>query len=70
MSDISFGVGSTTLWDGADLGKRGARIYLCVYQMLTRLIAMPAVVVRQRKAWRRRDGVFLYFEVSMEPIIY
>lgn len=27
-------------------------------------LAMPAVVVRQRKAWRRRDGVFLYFEVS------
>lgn len=26
-------------------------------------VAMPAVVVRQRKAWRRRDGVFLYFEV-------
>jgi large subunit ribosomal protein L23e len=26
-------------------------------------LAMPAVVVRQRKAWRRRDGVFLYFEV-------
>jgi large subunit ribosomal protein L23e len=23
---------------------------------------MPAVVVRQRKAWRRKDGVFLYFE--------
>lgn len=23
---------------------------------------MPAVVVRQRKPWRRRDGVFLYFE--------
>lgn len=22
----------------------------------------PAIVVRQRKAWRRRDGVFLYFE--------
>ena len=21
------------------------------------------VIVRQRKAWRRRDGVFLYFEV-------
>ena len=29
----------------------------------SRDIAMPAVVVRQRKAWRRRDGVFLYFEV-------
>ena len=24
---------------------------------------MPVVVVRQRKAWRRKDGVFLYFEV-------
>jgi len=24
---------------------------------------MPAVVVRQRKAWRRKDGVFLHFEV-------
>ncbi len=23
---------------------------------------MPAVVVRQRKPWRRRDGVYLYFE--------
>lgn len=23
---------------------------------------MPSIVVRQRKAWRRRDGVFLYFE--------
>ncbi len=26
---------------------------------------MPAVVVRQRKAWRRRDGLFLYFEVRV-----
>ena len=25
--------------------------------------AMPAVVVRQRKSWRRKDGVTLYFEV-------
>ena len=24
---------------------------------------MPVVIIRQRKAWRRRDGVFLYFEV-------
>lgn len=22
----------------------------------------PAVVIRQRKAWRRKDGTFLYFE--------
>jgi len=22
----------------------------------------PAVVIRQRKSWRRKDGTFLYFE--------
>jgi large subunit ribosomal protein L23e len=27
--------------------------------------AMPAIVIRQRKAWRRRDGLFLYFEVRL-----
>lgn len=26
---------------------------------------MPAVVVRQRKAWRRRDGVFIHFEGTL-----
>lgn len=26
------------------------------------LLVHPAIVIRQRKAWRRRDGVFLYFE--------
>jgi hypothetical protein len=34
---------------------------------------MPIVVVRQRKAWRRRDGVFLYFEVrscSFDSLFY
>ena len=29
----------------------------------------PAVVVRQRKAWRRRDGVFLYFEDNAGVIV-
>ncbi|CAN0507306.1 unnamed protein product, partial [Discosporangium mesarthrocarpum] len=28
----------------------------------TKKSVMPAVVVRQRKAWRRKDGVFIYFE--------
>jgi large subunit ribosomal protein L23e len=23
---------------------------------------MPAVIIRQRKPWRRKDGVFMYFE--------
>lgn len=22
----------------------------------------PAIIIRQRKSWRRKDGVFLYFE--------
>ena len=26
------------------------------------LLVMPAVVVRQRKSWRRKNGVYLYFE--------
>ena len=25
---------------------------------------LPAVIVRQRKPWRRKDGVFMYFEGS------
>ncbi|MBA0801406.1 hypothetical protein Gohar_011774 [Gossypium harknessii] len=25
---------------------------------------LPAVIVRQRKPWRRKDGVYMYFEVS------
>ncbi|ORX87919.1 ribosomal protein L14b/L23e [Anaeromyces robustus] len=30
---------------------------------------MPAVVVRQRKAWRRRDGVYIYFEDNAGVIV-
>jgi large subunit ribosomal protein L23e len=30
---------------------------------------MPAVIVRQRKAWRRRDGVFINFEDNAGVII-
>lgn len=30
---------------------------------------MPAVVVRQRKPWRRGDGVFLYFEDNAGVIV-
>ncbi|KAL1916661.1 60S ribosomal uL14 domain-containing protein [Calcarisporiella thermophila] len=30
---------------------------------------MPAVIIRQRKAWRRRDGVFIYFEDNAGVII-
>ncbi|KAG8848436.1 hypothetical protein FRB96_001222 [Tulasnella sp. 330] len=30
---------------------------------------MPAVVIRQRKSWRRRDGMFLYFEDNAGVIV-
>ncbi len=30
---------------------------------------MPAVVIRQRKAFRRKDGVFIYFEDNAGVII-
>ncbi|KAL7009358.1 60S ribosomal protein L23A [Cystobasidiomycetes sp. EMM_F5] len=29
----------------------------------------PAIVVRQRKAWRRKDGVYLYFEDNAGVIV-
>jgi len=29
----------------------------------------PAVVIRQRKAWRRRDGIFIYFEDNAGVIV-
>jgi large subunit ribosomal protein L23e len=29
----------------------------------------PGVVVRQRKPWRRRDGIFIYFEDNAGVII-
>lgn len=30
---------------------------------------MPAIVVRQRKAWRRKDGTFIYFEDNAGVIV-
>merc|ERR1712224_1198469 len=30
---------------------------------------MPAVVIRQRKAWRRKEGVYLYFEDNAGVIV-
>ena len=33
------------------------------------LAVTPAVVVRQRKPWRRKNGVFLYFEDNAGVIV-
>ena len=30
---------------------------------------MPAVVIRQRKSWRRKDGTFIYFEDNAGVIV-
>eukprot|EP00873_Tetraselmis_striata_P032988 jgi/Tetstr1/453252/TSEL_040268.t1 len=30
---------------------------------------MPAIVIRQRKAWRRKDGVYIYFEDNAGVIV-
>jgi len=30
---------------------------------------MPYVIVRQRKPWRRKDGVFMYFEDNTGVIV-
>jgi len=29
----------------------------------------PAIIVRQRKAWRRREGIFIYFEDNAAVIV-
>jgi len=37
--------------------------------MLVVFVVMPAVVIRQRKAIRRKDGVFIYFEDNAGVIV-
>ncbi|KAJ3191642.1 hypothetical protein HDU82_003523, partial [Entophlyctis luteolus] len=55
-----------------DLRKKGKNpnTNSIVSQFCFRLgIVMPAIVVRQRKPWRRQDGVFLYFEDNAGVIV-
>jgi large subunit ribosomal protein L23e len=33
------------------------------------LLVHVAIIVRQRKPWRRRDGIFLYFEDNAGVIV-
>jgi large subunit ribosomal protein L23e len=51
-----------------ELRKKSAYFSLHIFSLVyspSICIAMPAVVIRQRKAWRRRDGLFLYFEARL-----
>lgn len=52
-----------------ELRKKSKSLKNCVHVVLKLVVAMPAVVVRQRKAWRRKDGVFLYFEDNAGVIV-
>lgn len=45
---------------GVRFGRRAVAHPVCVCEPLAAVT--PAVVVRQRKPWRRKNGVFLYFE--------
>jgi large subunit ribosomal protein L23e len=46
-------------------GGGGLTIACCVLSCAV----MPAVVIRQRKPWRRKDGVYLYFEDNAGVIV-
>ena len=44
-------------------------LFLLIRRLIRGFPAMPIVVIRQRKAWRRRDGVWLYFEVRFSQYL-
>lgn len=61
-----------------ELRKKSAHLFFCVprpydvcadFSCFCLCVAMPIVVIRQRKAWRRKDGVFLYFEDNAGVIV-
>lgn len=45
-----------------------SRFYVFQY-ICPDVAVMPAVVIRQRKPWRRKDGVVLYFEDNAGVIV-
>ena len=47
-----------------ELRKKGRLQKSCI-----KCLVMPAIVVRQRKSWRRKNGVFLYFEDNAGVIV-
>ena len=48
-------------------------IFVLKYSVLLKIfiffLVMPAVVIRQRKPFRRKDGVFIYFEDNAGVIV-
>ena len=55
-----------------ELRKKGNWLFIFLLTMkmiVYSCIVMPAIVVRQRKSWRRKNGVFLYFEDNAGVIV-
>jgi ribosomal protein L14 len=44
-------------------------VFYKIYFFLEHFSVMPAVVIRQRKPFRRKDGVFIYFEDNAGVIV-
>lgn len=42
---------------------------MCLNFCTVRPAVHPAVIVRQRKPWRRRQGIFIYFEDNAGVIV-
>lgn len=42
---------------------------MCLRAPLSTATVTPAVIVRQRKPWRRKDGTFIYFEDNAGVIV-
>lgn len=55
-------------WALAVDGSHHAAISFCLSALFCCAV-MPAVVVRQRKPWRRKDGVYIYFEDNAGVIV-
>merc|ERR1712042_48723 len=66
---ISLGLPVGAIMNCAD--NTGAKnLYIIAVQCIKgRLNRLPAVVVRQRKPYRRKDGVFIYFEDNAGVIV-
>ncbi|KAJ6676873.1 50S/60S RIBOSOMAL PROTEIN L14/L23 [Salix viminalis] len=52
-----------------EMSERGTRATVKKGKLDLRKKVMPTVIVRQRKPWRRKDGVFMYFEDNAGAIV-
>ena len=46
-----------------------AQVSFTVPRCFLQFAVHPAVIIRQRKSWRRKDGVFIYFEDNAGVIV-